>query len=134
MNAYPDHGINDPDISLGEGQQLPSAEAVMAATLALMTGHAQACCDKRRWAMLTKTIANLRLLAQHPEVSSGFKSVADQLHAMWLRLREQWQHPAPDNGAQAHSAHSSALPFANAPQAKFNQLSARCHAASETLQ
>lgn len=97
MNAYPDQGINDPDIQpdldadigLSAHQRLPTAEAVLAATLALMTGHAQACCEEHRWVMLRKIVANLHLLAHHPGLSAGFKAVAGQLHAMWARLRDQ---------------------------------------------
>lgn len=115
MNAYPypDHGINDPDIQpeldadigLSAHQRLPTAEAVLAATLALMTGHAQACCEEHRWVMLRKIVANLHLLAHHPGLSAGFKTVAEQLHAMWGRLRDQ--KPASEPGDRHESRHES---------------------------
>ena len=122
MNAHPHPGTNDPDIEpdigLGAGQRLPTAEAVLAATLALMTGHAQACCDEHRWVMLTKIVANLHLLAHHPGVSPGFKTVAEQLYAMWARLREEWQEqehepaqPSSQPSAQ-RSAAQAATPLA----------------------
>ena len=117
MNAHPHPGTNDPDIEpdigLGAGQRLPTAEAVLAATLALMTGHAQACCDEHRWVMLTKIVANLHLLAHHPGVSPGFKTVAEQLYAMWARLREEWQeqeHEPAQPSSQPSAQRSAAQP------------------------
>lgn len=116
MNAYPDHGINDPDIQpdldadigLSAHQRLPTAEAVLAATLALMTGHAQACCEEHRWVMLRKIVANLHLLAHHPGLSAGFKAVAGQLHAMWARLRDQ--QPSINHEIDHEIGHESAPP------------------------
>ena len=126
MNAHPHPGTNDPDIEpdigLSEGQRLPTAEAVQAATLALMTGHAQACCDEHRWVMLTKIVANLHLLAHHPGVSPGFKTVAEQLYAMWARLREEWQEqehepaqPSSQPSAQRSPAQAATPPAAKSP-------------------
>ena len=130
MNAHPHPGTNDPDIEpdigLGAGQRLPTAEAVLAATLALMTGHAQACCDEHRWVMLTKIVANLHLLAHHPGVSPGFKTVAEQLYAMWARLREEWQEqeqeqehepaqPSSQPSAQRSPAQAATPPAAKSP-------------------
>lgn len=131
MNAHPHPGTNDPDIEpdigLGAGQRLPTAEAVLAATLALMTGHAQACCDEHRWVMLTKIVANLHLLAHHPGVSPGFKTVAEQLYAMWARLREEWQEqehepaqPSSQPSAQ-RSAAQAATPLAAKPPLPTHQ-------------
>jgi len=42
---YPDHGINDPDIQSLHEQNLPSAEALLAGTLALMTGPTRIACS-----------------------------------------------------------------------------------------
>lgn len=160
MNAHPHSGTHDPDIEpdigLGEGQRLPTAEAVLAATLALMTGHAQACCEAHRWVMLTKIVANLHLLAHHPGVSPGFKTVAEQLYAMWARLREQWQ--AQDHGhghghehghGHGHGHEQENAPRTDAPPAppqsgqaqpaktctqKFTQPRVLWHASPEILQ
>ena len=137
MNAYPDHGINDPDIdadmSLADGQRLPSAEAVLAATLALMTGHAQACCEERRWAMLTKTIANLDLVARHPGMSPGFKAVVAQLHGMWLQLREPCQEPA-QQGPRTRSNQAKTPQPANNHPPPITQPRVLWHASPEILQ
>ena len=137
MNAYPDHGINDPDIdadmSLADGQRLPSAEAVLAATLALMTGHAQACCEERRWAMLTKTIANLDLVARHPGMSPGFKAVVAQLHGMWLQLLESRQEPAPQS-PRTRSNQAKPPQRANKHPPQITQPRVLWHASPEILQ
>ncbi len=45
-----------------EEYSLPCAEALLAGTLTLMSGHMQACCDTHREAMGRKIIANLQLL------------------------------------------------------------------------
>ena len=146
MNVYSDPGITDPDIGLSEGQRLPSAEAVLAATLALMTGHAQACCEEHRWVMLTKIVANLHLLAQNPGVSPGFKAVIEQLYAMWSRLREQWQAPGHEQyeqheqeNAPTCSAPPATPPPGRAESAKtysptFTQPRVLWHASPEILQ
>ena len=145
MNAYPHPGTNDPDIEpdigLDAGQSLPTAEAVLAATLALMSGHAQACCEEHRWVMLKKIVANLHLLAYHPGVSLGFKAVAEQLYAMWARLHDQWHdekcEPAqPPRQPSAHNnAAQSATPRpAKAPHSPFTQPRVLWHASPEILQ
>ena len=97
MNQFPDHGINDPDIGSGEQQRLPTAEALLAGTLALMTGHAQGCCEDHRALMMKKIIANLALLSSHPQASSGFQAMTAKLHAMWVRLLLQPPQPLPES-------------------------------------
>lgn len=62
---------------------MPCAEALMASTLALMTGHAQACCADHRELMAEKTAASLRVLSEHPLMSPGFRAVALRLHDRW---------------------------------------------------
>lgn len=140
MNAYPypDHGINDPDIQaevdadigLSAHQRLPTAEAVLAATLALMTGHAQACCEEHRWVMLRKIVANLHLLAHHPGLSAGFKTVAEQLHAMWGRLRDP--KPANDPESQPDNARA-AEPARNTPASTLATGAAQATQTSQPL-
>lgn len=63
---------------------LPSAEAVLGATLALMTGHGQACCDGHRILMAKKILANLFYLSENPALSLPFKTM------LW-NLRERWR-------------------------------------------
>lgn len=78
-----------PDI---EEHELPSVEAVLAGTLALMTGYSQALqaeLDPRgRVAMGDKIGANLALLGDHPQLSAGFRRVLDSLRKRWLAMGE----------------------------------------------
>ena len=67
-----------------EEYAMPCAEAVLAATLALMTGHAQTCCDGRRALMARKIVSSLALLSEHPLLSPQFKTM------LW-NLRERWR-------------------------------------------
>lgn len=68
-----------------ESYTLPSAEALMAGTLALMTGYAQtdAVCA-RRVLMARKLVCNLGSLAQHPQMSATMQTVLSRLQAHWL--------------------------------------------------
>src|SRR3989344_4516252 len=54
-----------------EEYSLPCAEALLAGTLALMTGYVQACCDSHRDALRRKIAANLPLLAA-PDIRERF--------------------------------------------------------------
>lgn len=62
---------------------MPCAEALLASTLALMTGYAQACCDGHREVMAGKTAASLLVLSKHPRMSPGFRDLALRLHDRW---------------------------------------------------
>ncbi len=62
---------------------MPSVEALLAGTLALMTGHAQSACAQQRGLMAQKIGANLCVLAHHPALSANFKAVADRMRAHW---------------------------------------------------
>ena len=86
MNQFPDHGIHDPDIGTGGQPCLPTAEALLAGTLALMTGYAQAFRQQHRTLMTEKIIANLAMLCSHSEASAGLRNMTANLHAMWHRL------------------------------------------------
>jgi hypothetical protein len=125
MSSFPDHGINDPDIQAASAPGRPSAEALLAGTLALMTGHAQGCCEDHRALMTKKIIANLLMLSSHPEASSGFRAMVAKLHAMWIRLLQQGNvHPLADQ-----PAHRDAT-LSHHP----SQHRVLWHATSETLQ
>lgn len=63
---------------------MPPAEAMLAGALALMTGHAQACCADQRALMAHKTAEQLWLMSEHPAVSGGLREMARQLHARWV--------------------------------------------------
>ncbi|MBS3996997.1 MAG: hypothetical protein KGZ67_06610 [Hydrogenophaga sp.] len=68
-----------------ESYTLPSAEALIAGTLALMTGYAQtdALCT-RRVLLARKLVCNLGSLAQHPQMSAPMQSVLSRLQSHWL--------------------------------------------------
>jgi len=74
------------DIEMNGEQEyhLPCAEALLAGTLALMTGHAQACCDNHRQLMNAKIVSNLSQLAEHSILSPQFRA------ALW-NLRSHWE-------------------------------------------
>lgn len=65
---------------------LPRAEALLAGTLALMTGHAQACCDNHRQAMGRKIVTNLQALAETGLFTPHFGTMLLQLQARWRAL------------------------------------------------
>lgn len=67
-----------------EEYTIPCAEALLAGTMALMTGHVQACCGAHREAMASKIVSNLTALAEDPLLSPGFKTL------LWA-LRQRWQ-------------------------------------------
>ncbi|MGE4243223.1 hypothetical protein [Ramlibacter sp.] len=69
--------------------QLPCTEALLAGTLALMTGHAEAACDHAREAMANKIVANLDELLSHACLSSQFQHVLQVLQSHWRTLHER---------------------------------------------
>ncbi|MES2938680.1 MAG: hypothetical protein V4864_13420 [Pseudomonadota bacterium] len=72
-----------------EEYRMPRVEALLAGTLALMTGHAQ--CDCRaghREAMEHKIGENLTELAGHPLLSPDFRAVLRSLRVRWERMRD----------------------------------------------
>lgn len=72
---------------LDEEHELPTLEAVLAGTLALMTGYAQALQadlhPEQRLTMGAKIGRNLELLATHAGVSEPFQRIALGLQARW---------------------------------------------------
>lgn len=79
----------DIQMSGDEEYHLPCAEALLAGTLALMTGHVQACCDDHRQLMNAKIVANLARLAQHPILSPQFRTALGNLRTHWQVLERQ---------------------------------------------
>ena len=67
-----------------ESYDLQSSEALLAGTLALMTGHAQSRCAAHRELMVAKIIANLGALSEVPLLSPGFQAL------LWT-LRQGWR-------------------------------------------
>lgn len=87
---------SDPkDIS--EEYELPAVEAVLAGTLALMTGFAEAERPAQRGQMMNRVVCNLALLAEHPQLSMQFRCAVGKLRRHWQHLQEH----GPD-GAGAH--------------------------------
>jgi hypothetical protein len=92
-----------------EEYRLPCAEALLAGTLALMTGHAQACCSNQRHLMAKKIGTNLSQLAEHPQLLPQFRAMLWNLGKHWQALMQQspavlpaqqddqrlWHQPAP---------------------------------------
>lgn len=66
-----------------EEYRMPCAEALLAGALALMTGHAQACCAGQRDAMAHKVAEHLQLLQRHPALSAQFRAMLGQLQPRW---------------------------------------------------
>ncbi|MBA4195729.1 MAG: hypothetical protein C0451_14275 [Comamonadaceae bacterium] len=62
---------------------MAAADAVLASTLALLTGHAQCACAQQRMMMARKIRSNLYLLAQHPALPPPFRLVVQRLHGHW---------------------------------------------------
>ena len=89
--------------SCTEEYLLPQVEALLAGTLALMTGLSQTegRCEHRDM-MHAKVCANLRELSAHPEVSVPLRRVL-------ARLLEHWSAPAGARWAP-HDRHSGAHP------------------------
>jgi hypothetical protein len=72
--------------------ELPAVEAVLAGTLALMTGYSQALQAElhpvQRLHMGRKIDANLALLADHPCLSEPFQRVLLGLRARWQAMSD----------------------------------------------
>jgi hypothetical protein len=77
------HPLDDHD-----GYDMPCAEAMLAATLALMTGHAQSGCHRHRALMAKKVTSHLFFLSRHPVMSDNFRAVMARMHGLWRALAE----------------------------------------------
>lgn len=73
-----------------EEYEMPSADAMLAGTLALMTGYAQSSpsCPNRSL-MARKLISNLFFLMQHPNVSPPLRAMLANLRTRWQLAQEQ---------------------------------------------
>jgi len=81
------HPRQDPaaDACQDEEYAMPCAEALLASSLALMTGYVQGCCDDHRTLMAQKIVQQLVSLSQHPMLSPDFKTMLWNLHTRWLQ-------------------------------------------------
>ncbi len=77
-------------VDTNEEYELPSVEAVLAGTLALMTGYSQALQaaqhPQQRVLMGSKIERNIGLLAEHPQLSATFKRVLQGLQQRWVLM------------------------------------------------
>ena len=89
--------------------ELPSVEAVLAGTLALMTGYAQALQaelhPQQRLAMGDKIVRNLELLAAHGALSQPFQRIALGLQARWQAMSRCTAQSAPCGACTAATLH-----------------------------
>ena len=92
-----------------EEHELPCIEAVLAGTLALMTGYGQALQAEldpaQRVGIGRKVVDNLELLVQHPQLSLGFRQVLTGLHRRWhamSRCTEEAAHEVAAGWASHH--------------------------------
>lgn len=99
------------DACCDEEYVLPSVDALMAGTLALMTGYAQAPADgAHRPLMGKKLVSNLFFLAQHPQVSPAMRCMLGNLRTRWLQALEADGPPVrrePTPAASLHEAHGT---------------------------
>lgn len=65
---------------------LPLAEALLGATLALMTGHAQSPCSEQKRLMALKIRAHLLKLGEAPGVTPPFRTVVQRMQGCWETL------------------------------------------------
>ena len=72
-----------------EEYHLPCTEALLAGTLALMTGHAQTCYDNHRQLMSAKIVANLLQLDEHSILSLQFRTALRNLRMHWEVMQQQ---------------------------------------------
>jgi hypothetical protein len=89
--------------SITEEHELPCIEAVLAGTLALMTGYGQALQAEldpaQRLGIGRKVVDNLALLGQHPQLSLGFRQVLVGLHRRWHQMSVCTEEAAQEAGA-----------------------------------
>lgn len=89
--------------SRDEEYKLPGVEALLAGTLALMTGYAQHGADcEIRPLMAGKLVRNLTALANHPALSEPMKAMLTRLIEHWMRAAWQEQ-PEPEMPSWVHA-------------------------------
>lgn len=81
MPAAADHPT---ETTADEEYTLPSVEALLAGTLALMTGYAQSARDcPHRPCMARKLVSNLLYLSAHPQLSVPMQTMLANLRTRW---------------------------------------------------
>lgn len=89
---------------------LPRVEAMLAGTLALMTGHAQNGCPNRRMLMALKIRHNLQELQEQDGLSEAFRTVLRRLGHEWGALAVALPAVAPACPADEARAGGAAQP------------------------
>ena len=79
-----------------EEYELPAVEAILAGTLALMTGCAQTHCPAQRRQMMNRIVGNMALLGEHPQLSDPFRTAVRKLRCHWELLVEGASPPSND--------------------------------------
>ena len=97
------------DRDFTDEHELPSLEAVLAGTLALMTGYAQALQAElnpdQRLLMGAKIGRNLEMLASHVATSEPFQRIALGLRARWQLMSACTAQSAPCGCAASATLH-----------------------------
>ena len=97
-----------------EEHELPAVEAVLAGTLALMTGYSQALLaelhPEQRVLMGRKIGNNLALLAEHPQLSTTFQALLGGLQRRWAQMAGCTAEAAPARHATLGRDGAAALP------------------------
>ena len=80
-----------------EEYTLPPVEALMAGTLALLTGYAQSAPDcAHRPLMAAKLVSNLFFLSGHPDLSAPMQTMLANLRTRWqMEVERQQPHSRP---------------------------------------
>ncbi len=103
-----------PPDAMTEEHELPAIEAVLAGTLALMTGYSQALQaelhPRQRVLMGEKIGDNLAMLVQHPQLSLGFRQVLLGLQRRWRAMGECTCEAAQDCAATDAAADARSRP------------------------
>lgn len=101
---------------------LPCLEAVLAGTLALMTGYSQALqadqSPATRVRMGSKIGKNLELLLDHPGLTEAFRRVVAGLRMRWVEMSACTEQSVPITGASSF-AHPAACEPAALPDGCF---------------
>jgi len=94
--------------ALTEEHHMPQVEAMLAGTLALMTGYSQflqaEANPAHRIGMGEKITRNLAMLAEHPQLSPDCRCVLWQLHERWAVMSTCTLDAAPLNLAPPEDA------------------------------
>lgn len=90
-----------------EEYTLPPVEALMAGTLALLTGYAQSAPDcAHRPLMAAKLVSNLFFLSGHPDLSGPMRTMLANLRTRW-QIEADRHHPPADPSTPTPLWHSA---------------------------